>query len=55
MSNSQRAKDRRLKRKRMSKHQRDIMGKQHFGDEQGARKPSKADRDKSLAAKLGLR
>ena len=32
MSNSERAKRRRLKRKHMTKHQRSIMASQHFGD-----------------------
>ena len=35
MSNSTRAKVRRTKRNHMSKHQRDIMTSQHFGNERG--------------------
>jgi len=54
MSNSARGKERRLKRAHLSKHQRDIMAKQHNGDIQGAKKPPRAERDKNLAEKLGL-
>ena len=54
MSNSVRAKERRLKRAHLSKHQRDIMAKQHNGDIQGANKPPQAESDMDLAKKLGL-
>jgi len=54
MSNSQRAKARRLRRKHLTKHQRDIMTRQHFGDKEGLKKPPRAERDKILAEKLGL-
>ena len=54
MSNSESAKQRRLKRAHLSKHQRDIMAKQHNGDIQGAKKPPRVERDKNLAEKLGL-
>ncbi len=54
MSNSKRAKERRLRRSKLNKHQRDIMAKQHHGDKVGAKKPPRAERDKNLAEKLGL-
>ena len=54
MGNSERAKQRRLKRAHLSKHQRDIMAKQHNGDKEGVKKPPRVERDKNLAEKLGL-
>ena len=54
MSNSERAKERRLKRAHLSKNQRDILTEQHAGDKEGAKKPPRAERDKNLAEKLGL-
>jgi len=54
LSNSMRVKERRLKRKHLSKYQRNMMARQHTGDINGRNKPPKAERDKSLAARLGL-
>ena len=54
MSNSERAKERRLHRSKLNKHQRGILAKQHDGDKEGAKKPTRVERDKNLAEKLGL-
>jgi len=55
MSNSERAKKRRQRRSSSTKHQRTIMANQHAGDREGAKKPSRAESDKTLAQKLGFR
>lgn len=54
MSNSARAKARRSKQSKMSKHQRSIMASQHFGDSQGVMRPTRQERDESFARLLGL-
>jgi len=54
MSNSKRAKERRQHRSKLNKHQCGIMAKQHFGDANSCKRQDQADRDKSLAEKLGL-
>jgi len=54
MSNSKRAKERWLRRKHLTKHQRDIMASQHWGDSWGQRRKRQRESDKNLAALLGL-
>lgn len=48
MSNSARAKERRSKRSKLSKSQRDIYAKQHFGDSTGQWRGQKLKSDSML-------
>lgn len=53
MSNSARAKERRCKRSRLTKHQRGALSRQHWGDLQG-QKGLKEKEDRAERDRLGI-